>query len=125
MCLPISRPKREPIWATSHPPQPGRSIADHIIKDKDFCLLSFDLKHGGEYCGIVQFSAEFCRMKLKEAKKGSTKDSLEDWHRHTDTFNSYVNPGDRAIWDDSMTAVHGLRRTDPRIVHAPPLQIVW
>jgi hypothetical protein len=70
------------------PPRAGRSIADHLIKNKEFCLFSFDIEHGGEYCGIVQLSAEFVTMQLKEAKKGSTKDSLENWGRHTDTFNA-------------------------------------
>jgi hypothetical protein len=107
------------------PPRAGRSIADHLMNNKEFCMLSFDIEHGGEYCGIVQLSAEFCRMKLQEKKKSTTKDSLDDWSRHTDTFNAYVNPGDRAIWGDAMTAVHGLRRTDTRIINAPPLREVW
>ena len=33
----------------------GRSpIADHLFINKDICLLSLDLEHGGEYCGILQ-----------------------------------------------------------------------
>ena len=56
------------------PPRAGRSIADYLIHDKEFCLLSLDLEHGGEYCGIVQLSAEMCRLKLKEPARGC-KDS--------------------------------------------------
>jgi hypothetical protein len=45
---------------------------------------------------------------MKEPARGC-KDSLEDWARHSETFNEYVNPGDNALWDDAATAVHGLR----------------
>jgi hypothetical protein len=124
--LPAQLPPEEQADLGNTPqPRAGRSIADHLINNTEFCLLSFDIEHGGEYCGIVQLSAEFCTMKLREAKKGTNKDSLEDWGRHTDTFDAYVNPGDNAIWDESMTAVHGLRRTDPRIVNAQPIRVVW
>ena len=44
---------------------------------------------------------------------------------HSDVFNSYVNPGNNVIWDDAATAVHGFRRTDPRIVNAPSINTVW
>jgi len=106
------------------PPRAGRSIADYLIHDKEFCLLSLDLEHGGEYCGIVQLSAEMCRLKLKEPARGC-KDSVENWERHTDVFNEYVNPGENALWDDSATAVHGLRRSDPRIEYAQSIHVVW
>lgn len=36
-----------------------------------------------------------------------------------------MNPGDNALWDDAATAVHGIRRTDERIVNAPPIHVVW
>jgi hypothetical protein len=120
--IPAQLPPEERADLGDNPaPRPGRSIADHIIHNNEFCLLSFDIEHGGEYCGIVQLSAEFCTMKLKES--GPSKDKLEDWGRHTDTFDSYVNPGENAIWDDALTAVHGLRRTDQRIVNAPSIPI--
>jgi hypothetical protein len=99
------------------PPRAGRSIADYLIHDKVFCFW-------GEYCGIVQLSAEMCRLKLKEPARGC-KDSLEDWARHSETFNEYVNPGDNALWDDAATAVHGLRRSDAHIQHAQSIHVVW
>jgi hypothetical protein len=88
-------------------------------------MLSLDLEHGGEYCGIIQLSAEFITIRLKEHGKASNKDALEEWGKHSDTFNAYVNPGENALWDDSLTAVHGLRRTDPRIVNAHSIHVVW
>jgi hypothetical protein len=64
-------------------------------------------------------------MKLNEAARGTTKDSLADWGKHSDTFNAYINPGENAIWDDAQIAVHGLRRTDPRIANAQSIHVVW
>ena len=100
----------------------GRLVADHLIHGREFCLLSLDLEHGGEYCGILQLSVEMIRIRLKE---GPGKDQLDDWARHTTTFNKYVNPGSNAIWDDALTAVHNLRRTHPRILEAKGIKTVW
>jgi hypothetical protein len=54
-------------------PRAGRSIADHLINDRECC---------------IQLSAEFCTIKLKEPAKGTTKDTLEDLGKHSDTFNT-------------------------------------
>lgn len=32
--------------------------ADHLFASGEVCFLSFDIEHGGEYCGIVQLSAD-------------------------------------------------------------------
>ena len=105
-------------------PRAGRSIADPLINNKMACF-PFDIETVGEYGGIVQISAEMIMMDLRQTGRSSTKDRLEDCYHHTDVFNSYVNPGDNAIWDHATTAVHGLRRTDPRIVNAPPIHTAW
>ena len=36
--------------------------ADHLFTTGEISLLSFDIEHGGEYCGIVQLSAEFVTL---------------------------------------------------------------
>jgi hypothetical protein len=103
----------------------GRSIADHLIHNRDVYLLSLDLEHGGDYCGILQLSAEMLRVRIGERGKSTTKDYVEEWEAHPNTFNKYVNPGSNAIWDEAMIACHGLRRSDPRIVSADGILTVW
>lgn len=41
--------------------------ADHLFLSGDVCLLSFDLEHGGEYCWMVQLSAQLIHMRIQEA----------------------------------------------------------
>ena len=43
------------------------------MKDKMDVYLSFDLEHGGEYCGIIQMSGELIRMDLEGKKTRSDK----------------------------------------------------
>ena len=119
------RPEEREDFATLPAPRTGRSIADHLMNNKEVCLLSFDLEHCGEYGGIIQLSAEMTRIELTQMGSSSTKDTLADWATHSEPFNSYVNPGDNALWDDAATAVHGIRRSDPRIVNAPSINAVW
>ena len=83
--------------------------ADHLFATGEICFLSFDIEHGGEYCGILQLSAEFVRLGIEEAANGSNaNDKASYLHRHTECFDMYVNPGDSAIWDEHASAVHGL-----------------
>ena len=44
--------------ATDKPNPKGKSIAHQIIKDSTAVFCSFDLESGGEFCGIIQLSAE-------------------------------------------------------------------
>ena len=37
----------------------GRSKAHHLFNDRKIAFMSFDIETGGEYCGILQLSAEF------------------------------------------------------------------
>ena len=92
----------------------------------DVCLLSFDLEHGGEYCGVVQLSAELISLEISEAPNGSvTGDKLESAVKNPTNFNEYVNLGEGVIWDDYCTAIHGLRATDDCIKNAYGICLVW
>ena len=42
----------------------GRSIAHLGIRDEKIVFVSFDIETGGEYCGILQLSAEISRLEL-------------------------------------------------------------
>ncbi len=58
-------------------------------------------------------------MAIEEAANDSySADKPAHVNRHSECFDMYVNPGDRAIWDDHTTAVHGLRATDDFIKNA-------
>ena len=45
--------------------------------------------------------------------------------RLSDTFDEYVYPGENALWDPNVTAVHGLHSQSPEIVDADPIYLVW
>lgn len=74
----------------------GRSIAHHEINKNKLVFVSFDIETGGEYCGILQLSAEIIRMELipKTTKKGEAvgQDSVGTVERVRSTFNSFVKP---------------------------------
>ena len=100
--------------------------ADHLFADGEICFLSFDIEHGGEYCGILQLSAEFVRLGIEEAANGSySNDKASYVHRHTECFDMYVNQGDSAFWDEHASAVHGLKPTDDCIRNAEEIRVVW
>ena len=42
-----------------------------------------------------------------------------------ETFDRYVNPGEGAIWDETITRIHGQHPTDPRIIAAQNIFHVW
>ena len=99
--------------------------ADHLLINGEICFLSFDIEHCGEYCGIVQLSAQFIRMAIEEVVNVSNRaDKPAYVNRHSECFDMYVNPGDKAIWDDHTTAVHGLRATDDCINNAEDIRVV-
>jgi len=54
------------------------------------------------------------------------KDRAEDVTRVEDTFNKYINPGEDAIWNEAAAAAsHQLSPTDPRILAADGIDVVW
>ena len=62
------------IESSSHPPEEcgnngdipfipkGRSISHHLIDDKELCLLSLDIENRVEHFGLLQLSAEVCKV---------------------------------------------------------------
>ena len=60
--------------------------ADHLFTTGEVCFLSFDIEHGGEYCGIIQLSAEYVRMGIQEAANGSNANMISP-HPSTATVN--------------------------------------
>jgi hypothetical protein len=57
------------------------------------------------------------RVRIGEQGSSTTKDYIGEWEAHPN--------GSNTIWDEAMIACHGLRRTDPRIVSADVILIVW
>ena len=90
--------------------------ADHLFTSGEICFLSFDIEYGGDCRGIVhELCAEFAPMVIKETSNVSNAtDKAALIQLHSDCFHMYVNvnPGDRAIWDEHATAVHGVKATD-------------
>ena len=107
----------------------GRSLAHDCLKSGKVAFMSFDMETGGEHCGIVQLSAELFRMDLepKVTKTGESAsgDTASNVKRVASTFNSYVNPGEGALFSEASTSVHGLHSTDPRITSADDIFKVW
>ena len=118
---------------TQHDDEPnipkGRSIANPEIRDEKIVFVSFDIETGGEYCGILQLSAEISRLELvpKTTAKGivATGDTASSIQREPNTFNEYVNPGEGAIYGEHSTALHGLTATHPSIRDAEEIYPVW
>ena len=107
----------------------GRSIAHHNMARKGTVYVFFDIETGGEYCGILQLSAEMVRVELKpvERKKGAsaTFDYTSLVSREALTFNRFVKSGERAIWNDNVTSIHGLHQNHPSIIGADDMDTVW
>ena len=107
----------------------GRSIAHEVIREGKVVYVSFDIETGGEHCGILQLSAEMIRIELvpKQTKKGESSggDTAKNIRRLSSTFNSFVNPGEGAIFAPEATAVHGLHSSDHRISSAEKIEAVW
>jgi hypothetical protein len=110
----------------------GKSIAHNILMGRKAVFVSFDMETGGEYCGIVQISAQILRL---ESTKSSSSNTSSDWlplqsshwvKRKGGSFNHYVNPGENVLWDEDMChQVHGLHRHDQRIMSADKIDLVW
>jgi hypothetical protein len=78
---------------------------------------SFDIETAGEYGGICQMSMELFSINWE-----TTPPTID---RCPETFDRYVNPGEGAIWDETLTRIHGLHPADPRIVAARNIFHVW
>ena len=91
--------------------------------------MSFYIETGGEFCGILQLSAELVRLELvptTTAKGGvsAANDTATSVKRDPLTFNSYVNPGEGAIYTEHATSVHGLNESHPSIRDADEIVAV-
>lgn len=102
------------------PPIPrGKSLAHHYINVNRVVYCSFDLEHGGEYCGIIQISAQLFRKKIADS-------TVQHFIRDNQTFNRYVRPPDGAIWNEvACRATHKLHANSPEILAANPFDFVW
>jgi len=78
----------------------GRSIAHFNYAQNNVVFISFNIKTVGEYCGIVQISAEMVLMEVVPiiTKKGpsSIKDYAANIRREESTFNQFVKPREGA-----------------------------
>ena len=84
----------------------------------EVCLLSFVVEHGGDRCGPLQITGHIICAWLKPSGRSATKDTLESFVADPRVFNKYVKPTENAVWDEQLTEIHGLRRTDRRITKA-------
>ena len=102
-------------------PEPELDIdqlpAPELFKQEKLVYISFDIETGGEYCGIVQISAQIFRV----MNHNSTFES----NIEPEIFDEYVKPPDDAIWDPRACDVHGLSVDDERIVNADGILEVW
>ena len=76
----------------------GKSIAHHYMPSK-MVYVSFDVETGGEYCGIIQMSANIFRINNNVGEIES------------ESFDRYVKPRDGTIWSPFSTDVHGLHKS--------------
>ena len=109
------------------PPIPSGSneYAHHFIDQGEAIFLSLDVETGGEYCGILQLSAEICRMTIKPDGSSKMKDKATDVRRDSNTFNEYVKPPEGAIFAEACTRIHGLSEDTPCIKNASDIDVVW
>ena len=101
----------------------GRSVIHNKLREDKVVFLSFDLEDGGEECGIVQISGEF--LKISRSGDQPRADKASSVCRNPDCFDSYVNPGDDAIWSQRAIGVHHLTALDSRIANADDIATVW
>ncbi|KAL3757005.1 hypothetical protein ACHAWU_003889 [Discostella pseudostelligera] len=111
---------------TKKPPK-GCSIAHFILNNKLCTFVSFDIETGGENCGIIQISAEVCRMTLISDGNKLGNDRINGAEREPEVFNKYVNPKKpEYLWDIHAKKAHGLLPTDPRILGADTIETwIW
>jgi hypothetical protein len=100
---------------TPKPPN-GKSIAHFDLKANRIVYVSLDVETGGEYCGIIQLSAELFRK--------NTANST--YNRVSEAFNQYVRPPDGTIWNkEACRASHGLTAESRQIQNGRPFVTVW
>ena len=83
------------------------------------------MEHGGDRCGPLQITGKIIRAWWKPSGRSATKDTLESFVADPCVFNKYVKPTDNAIWDEQLSEIHGLHRTDRHITNADSFGVVW
>ena len=78
------------------------SLIHPIVYGGNGLFIYFDLETGGDYCGIVQISAECFTIDPKADKGGG--------ERLSNTFDAYVKPPNDAVWSKFATNIHGLHK---------------
>ena len=100
----------------------GRSLAHFDFAQNNVALVSFDIETGGEFCWILQLSAEIFRAEIKPTitPKGPSpnKDHCVSSTQEAVTFNEYVKPDEGAIWNEHACSVHGLHENHHKILGA-------
>ena len=110
----------------SLPVPKGRNPHCHHLLGRGKCVfLSLDVETGGEYCGILQLSAEICHLTIQTSGRSSSKDTAAAIQRDANTFNAYVRPADGAIYSEACTNIHGLTADSPCIQQASDIDVVW
>ena len=95
-------------------------IQNHLNDgNENIVFISFDLEHGGHFCGVTQISAVLFTL-------GGVKDNDRSHDVvFEESFNRYVKPPDTAIWDKNAIETTGLSKDDERIVTADNINTVW
>lgn len=91
-------------------PRRTHSVAHDDFVAETIVLFNVDLETGGNDCGPIQISVA--------AFDPQDKESLEE-------FDSYVKPGNGAIWSQHTINVHGIEPSQQRIKDASPIEDVW
>jgi len=89
-----------------------KSIGHHFMPNKIVCV-SFDVETGGEYCRIIQISANIFRI------------NNDHGEIERESFERYMKPRDGAIWSSISTDVHGVHTNSPEIKNAKGIEKVW
>ena len=113
----------EIYWKQPRPK--NTSIIHHILAKNKLVFISFDIETGGEYCGIIQLSAQIIRMTCNNVD-GTDGDWLFKQSNNKSftttrgpTFDKFVYPGEKAIWNEHLTTnVHGLHEEHEEIKRA-------
>ena len=75
------------------------------------------METGGDYCGIIQISAECFTIDAKGDKGGG--------ERLPNTFDAYIKPPNNAVWSKFATNIHGLHENHESILSAVRIEVVW
>ena len=107
----------------------SRSIAHDHFEGNKLVFVSFDMETGGEFCGILQISAELVRIEVvpKITSKGPSPnmDTAKVIKREGSVFNEFVRAEEGAIFNSHATAIHGLTAEHENIVNAAKIETVW